>query len=166
MTPFRIEHEFRCAAPAQFWASYFDPDHRVRLDAATGIASRTVVEREDSDDTLLVVARIVPQREVPGFIRRLTGAGLDYVERQLFHKRDDRIDIDIQPAMFPSRTHIRFVYEERMIGPGRRLRSSSGEIDIRVPVVGGRVERSIRDDLQHSYQVAVPLTQEHLDSMG
>jgi hypothetical protein len=158
-----IEHEFRGPSVARFWDSYFDPAHRARLDAATGIASREVLERVDSGDTLLVVQRIVPVREIPAFVRKLTGAGLDYVERQLFHRADDRIDIDIQPSMFPSRTHMKLVYALRQVGAGRLLRTCDGEIEIRVPLVGGRIERGIRTDLEHSYEAAVPLTQEWLD---
>jgi hypothetical protein len=164
VTPLHIEHEFRTASVARFWAMYFDPEHRARLDATTGIKSREVLERDDRGDTLLVVQRIVPAREVPGWLRKLTGASLDYVERQLLTRADDRIDIDIQPSMFPSRTHMKLVYTVRQIAPDRVLRACAGEIEIRVPVFGGRIERGIRDDLEHSYASVVPLTQEWLDA--
>ncbi|HTM22280.1 MAG TPA: DUF2505 family protein [Kofleriaceae bacterium] len=164
MTPLHIEHEFRAPSVARFWDSYFDPAHRARLDAATGIASRELLERTDDGATLLVVQRIVPSREVPGWLRKLTGAGLDYVERQLLTRADDRIDIDIQPAMFPSRTHMKLIYAVRPAEPGKIVRTCDGEIEMRVPVFGGRIERHIREDLEHSYGVAVPLTQEWLDA--
>ncbi len=163
-TQFHIEHEFRAPSMARFWESYFDPAHRARLDAATGLASREVLEREDRGDTLLIVQRVKPQRELPAFVRTVTRGTLEYIERQLFTRSDDRVDIEIQPQMFTARSHLAMVYQVRELAPGRLLRTCDGEIDIRVPLIGGRIERGVRDDLMRSYDKGVPLTQEWLDN--
>lgn len=163
MTPFRFEHEFRAESAAQFWRGYFDEAHIANLDAELGLRARELVELREDDATLHRVFHVVPERELPGWLRKVTGAGLDYEERLTFHKHENRCELLVLPSLFPSRTRIEGTYDVQELGPNRLLRRFFGEIDIRVPMVGGRVERSVLADMAASYERAVPLTQHWLD---
>lgn len=164
MTPFRFEHEFRADSAAQFWRGYFDEQHIAHLDAELGLRARELKERREDESTLHRVSRVMPERELPGWLRKVTGAGLDYEEHLTFYKHENRCELLILPSLFPSRTRIEGTYDVQEVGPGRLLRRFFGTIDIRVPVLGGRVERSVLADMESSYQRAVPLTQDWLDA--
>ncbi|HUH05932.1 MAG TPA: DUF2505 family protein [Kofleriaceae bacterium] len=164
MTPFRFEHEFRADSAAQFWRGYFDEQHIAHLDAELGLRARELKERREDEHTLYRVVRVVPERELPGWLRKLTGAGLDYEERLTFHKDENRCELLILPSLFSSRTRIEGTYDVQELGPGRLLRRFFGEIDIRVPVIGGRVERSVLADMESSYRRAMVMTQAWLDA--
>lgn len=163
MTPFSFEHEFNCADPAAFWRCYFDPEHEARLDEALGLQSREILEDTDDGTTRLVRCRVVPKRQIPGWLRAVTRAGLEYEEESTFYKADDRIEIHIHPALMSGRTRIDCTYSVVAIEPGRVSRRFEGEIEMRIPVIGGRLERAIVRDMEASYEVAVPLTQACLD---
>jgi len=163
VTPFLFEHEFQCADPAAFWRCYFDEEHEARLDEALGLQAREVLEDTDDGTTRLLRYRVVPKRQIPGWLRAVTRAGLEYDEESIFYKADNRIEISIRPALMPGRTRIESTYSVVAIEPGRVLRRCEGEIEMRIPVIGGRLERAIVRDMEASYEVAVPLTQACLD---
>jgi hypothetical protein len=161
--PFDFEHDFRTPSVDAYWRCYFDPDHVARLDEALGLRGRELLERQEDDDTLVRRFHVVPARQIPGWLRKVAGGGLDYEERSTFYKADDRIEIEILPSLLAKRTRIAGTYTVVPVGDGVVRRRWCGEVDVRAPVIGGRVERAVVSDMEKSYAIAVPMTQDCLD---
>ena len=99
MTPFCFEHVFRAPSIAAVFAAYFDPEHAVQQDQRLAIIERTVLENRDTADELVRVSRVVPKRQLPAFLRPFVAGPLHYVERAIWRKREDRIDLEIAPGV-------------------------------------------------------------------
>lgn len=163
MTPFRIEHEFRCQSVEAFWDLFFDDEHAAALDEHTDIEEREVVERRDEGDKLYRTIRMRPKRQLPGWFRKLTKKELAYTQNEVFHKAENRIEIEIVPTVFSGKTEIKSVYTLTEVAPGRYNRVFEGSISIKVPMFGKRIERSILQDMEKSYELGAALTQRRLD---
>lgn len=163
---FAFEHEFRAPSLEAYWRCYLDPVHVGRLDAELGLKSRELLESTETDGGLYRRFHIVPGRELPGWLQKITRAGLAYEERSTFRRADNCIDVEVIPEMFTERTTIRGLYSLELVGEGRVVRRFAGAVEVRVAVVGKRVERAIVEDMARSYEVAIPLTQACLDRQG
>jgi hypothetical protein len=163
VTPFRIEHEFRASSAEEFWDLFFDDEHAAALDEHTDIEEREVVERRDEGDTLYRTIKLRPKRQLPGWFRKLTKKELAYTQKEVFHKSDNRVEIEIVPTIFAGKTEIKTTYTLEEVAPGRFSRVFEGSISIRVPMFGRRIEKSIIEDMKRSYEVGAAVTQRRLD---
>lgn len=163
-TPFRFEHEFRAPSAAVIVAAYFDASLQAEQDVASRIRSREVLERLDEPDRLTVVTKVFPERQLPAFVRPFVDGPLHYVERTVWDKRADRIDLDIRPSIMGKRTQIRMIYTVTESGPGRVRRIAEGDVTVEISLIGGRVERAIVDDLAQSLPRTAACTQAWLDA--
>jgi hypothetical protein len=61
------------------------------------------------------------------------------------------------------RAHIGATYRVAPVGPGRVRRVYEGKATVKIPLVGGRVERGSVDELEASLKRTAQCTQEWLD---
>lgn len=163
MTPFCFEHVFAAPSPAAVFAAYFDKDQQAEQDRAIDIAEREVLELTDRGDELYRVTRIVPRRQLPGFLRPFVSGPLHYLETQRWRRSEDRIDIEIRPSLTSGRTRIEASYELKQVRPGSVLRRYAGTVSVNISLVSARVERGIVGEFERSMPVAAACTQAWLD---
>jgi len=163
VTPFRIAHEFRCPSLELYWRVYFDDSHVANLDEQTGVDVRTLVERREDDDTVFRHLEIKPKRQLPAFLRKLVKRELGFSQKETFFKRENRIEMEVIPTIFPGRSEIKSVYTAEMVGPDKLVRAYEGTISIKVPIAGRKVEKAILEDMIRSYEVGTQVTQKRLD---
>ncbi|MCE9578191.1 MAG: DUF2505 domain-containing protein [Deltaproteobacteria bacterium] len=164
MTPFRFEHEFRAPSVAVIFEAYFDAALQAQQDLASKIRAREVIEREETADHRIVVTKVFPERQLPAVVRPLVSGPLHYVERTVWDKHADRMDLDIRPSLLGKRTQIRVAYTVAQIAPGRVLRVCEGDATVEVALIGGRVERSIIEDMAETLPRVAACTQAWLDA--
>ena len=162
MTPFRIEHEFR-GELARFWQVFFDESCMREQYRQVGVKEFAVLELVDEGETIRRTIHVVPNRDLPVVIRKITGATLGYTEHLTFTRSANRVDIHIVPSTLPERTQIAGVYSVTPLAPGRMLRVFEGSIAIDVPLLGRRIERTVLDDMTTSYAAGARVTQTWLD---
>lgn len=163
MTPFRFEHTYRTASPAEVFATYFDPQHAAEEDRLAGVASREILEMADRVDTLVRVCRVRPSRQLPAVLRALVGPDLSYDETVVWHKAHDRIEYDIRPRVLSGRVHITATYQLSQRGPGQVRRVYEGKVSAELALIGGRVERGIIEDMGKTLALTAACTQASLD---
>lgn len=163
MTPFRYEHVFRAPSVTEVLAAYFDPQHQVEQDAALDIIERTVLEDEDTPTFRRQVCRVVPKRQLPGFVQAILRGPLLYTETVRWRKPDDQIDVEILPSVLGGRARITALYGLEAAGPGQIRRRYEGEVSVEVALVGARIERGIVAEFAKSMPVATTCTQAWLD---
>jgi hypothetical protein len=160
---FVFEHVFRAPSPAVLFELYFDATHAANSDVAMGIASREILELDDAPDTRRRVSRVVPERQLPAFMRPFFPSKLHYLETVIWHKADDRMDLDVRPSLLGGRSHVLSTYRLRGEGPGLVRRTYEGSVSVEVALVGGRIERKIIADMERTLAISARCTQDYLD---
>ena len=165
MTHFKIAHEF-AADPQTYWKVFLSEPYNVALYDRIGIKERTILSRTEDEKTVKWSVRIMPKRDLPGVIKKIVGGDLGYVETSTLYRDESYIDVHIAPTLMKERTKIRGKYTVVPIGGGRVRRTFEGDIDIDLPLVGKKVEATILEDMQRSYDVAAQVTAEWLAKGG
>lgn len=163
MRPFRFEHDFRSPSVAAIFEAYFAPDCQDEQDRRVGVARREVLELEDTGGVLRRVSRVVPVRQLPAIVRPFVPGDLSYTEHVTWTRAEDRIDMRIEPAVASGRVEIVATYRLTPVADGVVRRTYEGHVSVQLPLVRGRVERAIVEDLGRSLESAAACTQEWLD---
>ena len=161
VTPFCFEHDFVAPSPSAVCAAYFAS--QVEQDRALEITERQILELEEHDDKLVRVCRVVPKRQLPALLQRFASAPLHYMERVVWHRDADAIEIEQRPSLF--RAHIRARYQVERISSGSRSlrRRYTGDVSVDVALVAARIERTIIAEFERSIPLAAVCTQNYLD---
>ena len=162
-TSFCFEHVFRASTPQLLLRAYFDPAHTAVQDAAIAVASREVLEVSDADGVFHRVTKIVPQRQLPAFMRPFFPGTLHYIEDQTWRHGTTEIACSIRPSILGGRAHITSVYRLEQAGAQAIRRTHAGSVSVEVALVGGRIERSIVADIERSMRLTAACTQTYLD---
>jgi hypothetical protein len=164
VTEFHFEFDFRAPSPAVIFEGYFDAALQAEQDRRVDVAERQLLELEDGPDTLRRVCRVVPRRQLPAIIRPFIPGDLSFTETITWRKAEDLIEMRIDPAILGGRVEILATYRVVPVGPGVMRRSFDGRVSAQVRLVGGRIERTVVEDLGRSLTLSASCTQEWLDS--
>ena len=161
MTPFRIVHTF-AADPARYWKLFFHEPFNVALYERIKVKERKVLDWKETDGTIVRSIKIVPARDLPGFIKKLVGGDLGYVESSTFYKDKDSMDVVVEPTLFKDRTTVKARYWIEPAGEGKLKRTFEGSIKVDMPLVGKKVEQFIIEDMTRGYEITTQMMNEWL----
>jgi len=165
VTHFKITHEF-ATDPATYWKVFLSEGYNVDLYERIGVKERTVLSRSEDDVSARWTVRIVPKRDLPGFLKKIVGGDLGYTEISTLDKVKNVIDVTIEPTLMKERTKIKARYTLTPLGAGRLARTFEGDITVDMPLVGRKVEAAVLEDVEKSYNVAAQVTTEWLARGG
>jgi hypothetical protein len=161
MTPFRFDHVFSAASPADVFAAYFDPQLQLEQDRALAIAKRDVIELAYRGDEICRRCVIVPRRQLPLLVRAFSSQALRYTEHAVGCRPVNQIAIELR--LFGGRGRVTALYQLESSGPGSVRRSYSGSVSVDVAVIAARIERGIVAEFERSLATAATCTQSWLD---
>lgn len=153
---FQIRHTFPCTAEA-YWAAFDDPAFNQLLDQQTS-AKRTLLSEHTQGDTKMWRMRCEPERTLPGPIQKILGVSSLSYEQQNRLGPDHVLHWEVFPNVLPDKVTAKGTVT--LIPKGNREveRLAQGEITVRLPLVGGRVEQAILTSLTESYDRAAEAT--------
>jgi hypothetical protein len=157
---FSIVHDFD-VEPAGFWALFFSEAFENELFRGLKMRSWDVFERREEGDKLFRKVKLEPDMSVPSWassVIKETG----YTEIDVFHKNDSKMDVTIVPAMLRDRFHLSGVFAVTPLGPGRCRREFKGEIRVSVPLLGGKIEKFMLEQIRNGYEQAAVITRHQL----
>jgi uncharacterized protein DUF2505 len=157
VTHFQIVHDFACDPP-RYWEVFFDEAYNVDLYRQIKVKERTMLERKEDDASIHWRVKIMPERDLPGVIKKIVGGDLGYTEISTYYKGKDYIDVRVEPTLMKERTKIAARYTLKSLEPGRVRRTFEGDIDVDLPLVGRKIEATVLDDMKKSYDVAARVT--------
>ena len=158
MTELRFEHVFDGTAGDYWWAFFSEECTRQQYEAI-GVRELELVEHSDDGTVVTRVLRVAPARDLPGFIRKLTGASLSYTETSRLDRRTGVATTEVTPSTLASRVSVRGTHQVTPLPKGRLERVFSGVIEARVPLVGPRIEAAVLADMETSYARSAAITQ-------
>jgi hypothetical protein len=160
-THFKYVHDFDCDIPA-FWKVFFNEDYNVEMYKRIKVKERKMLERKEDDASVSFAVKIMPERDLPGVVKKIVGGDLGYTERSSLNKATNRMEVNIEPSLMKDRTTIKGVYWIEQIGPGKVRRTFEGDIEVDLPLVGRKVEATVLEDVKRSYDIAAEVHREWL----
>lgn len=132
---------------------FFDDEYNRALHEHLDFRSRTIQERREDDATLWLRIEYISNQTLPWVVKKVFGDGaLSYVEDFTFHKAEHRLDTHLTPRVMASRVDSRGVMTFVDEGPGRCRRDYTIDVEVRVPVAGGKIAERMKADVEASYR--------------
>lgn len=158
----RIEHTFDLPADQFFEKVFYNEEFNEQLFKKLNFKEREV-HTEDRGDTIYRVVRQVPERDIPGPVKKVLGSGrLEYEERSTYRKGGLHADIEVIPSLKPEKVKIHGKFWVEPMGDARCRRIFELEVKVSVFGVGGLIEKTIIKETEESYDTASRLTAEYL----
>ena len=157
---FSFSHEFD-TTPEGFWAVFWDEAYNTELYRALAIKERVVVKDSEENGVRRRSQRLEPSVPVPGWAASVL-KDLSYTEHDVFHRDRSSMDVTVEPVMGKERFQLGGVFSVTPAGPGRCRREFRGEVKISVPLLGGKIEKLMVDQLRDAYDNAARVTRDFL----
>jgi hypothetical protein len=157
---FEIKHAFSCT-PDQLWELFEDATYEAKLAAASG-AGREVLERREEAGELLVRRKISAKRELPAAFAKIIGT------EQISYEQETRRAPGADTMRWRILPH---VLQDRFKGagttvvratPGGCERIIAGELSIAIPLMGGKLEARLIEDITAGYDKGAAVLRELL----
>jgi hypothetical protein len=161
---FDFVHEFS-ATPALYWELFFDADYNTDMFKRLRMKEYKVLEfrKEGDGETLYRTQRLIPERQVPGPVRKAIGGEFGYVEKNVYHRSKSAMDVVITPTIMSERFDLKGVYGIEAVGADRVRRYFRGTMKVSFPLLGGQIEKFVHNDMRDSYDSAAAVTKEWLE---
>jgi hypothetical protein len=141
----RFSHRLRYeASPADVQAMLTDPAFREKVCVAMEASRHHVAIEPSGPAVAVVVEQTQPARGIPSFAKRFLGDQIDIVQRESWAdgtSADLTVDLPGKPAQFVGRITL------EPDGDGT-VETVSGDVAVRVPLVGGKLEGLVGDLLK------------------
>ncbi len=154
--------------PSTWWNLMEDAAFLADTDRNSGVTRETLANDpgKGRDGRRLLHVRWTSQRELPGVVKKVLGA--DYLSYELIqHMDDERFHMiwEIVPPISKDRFHGEgeFWLEE---APGGTVRKVTGSIDIRIPIVGGRIEKLLAAEISKGHAANAKTAMDWLKTQG
>lgn len=132
------------ATPGEVYAMLADPAFREKVCAAMQATRHSVTIEPSGAGMSVVMEQTQPARGIPSFAKRFVGDEMDIVQRESWtdgSSAELTIDLPGKPGRFAGRI--------TMAGDGdRTVETVAGDVSVKVPLVGGKLEALIGDLLQ------------------
>lgn len=162
-TSFRFEHTFRAASAETVLRAYFDPDHLAAQDKVGELTGREVLEEREDETVKACTWKVSSQKPLPLFARPFVDGGrLTYKEAMTWRKRDGEIDLVITPQIMNGRVQLTALYKLAQAGEHQVRRTYSGSVSVDIRLVGGKIERSVVQQIEEGIPLMFQCTQDWL----
>lgn len=158
---FELIHHFDADLDAFVKTVYFDPELNKRLLKMKNISDRRVKELNDGPDKATRVMFIEVAAAIPKEVRSIVGERLGWNEVSTLDKKTNTITFEIQPTVkLPLECGGK--YEMRQEAPGKILRRISGDVKVKIPLLGKTIEKIIVNQLVESFEQEQGIVKEYL----
>ena len=156
-----IRNTFPCDATT-LWEVFDSPEFDRRLEAESGVRREVVSESQDGDIGVRVL-RCISKKELPGFMAKAMGSKhLEYTQTSRFDPKTNTLEWDVVPTVMADRVTAKGRTTVTSAGDGCE-RHVQGEIKVRLPLVGGRIEKKLMEEIGSSYERAAEITNELIE---
>lgn len=139
-----------------------DPAFQDRLTGLPNVAERTVVRDEPGPDgTRERVIRYRFGGDLPGPVKAVVGSAVSWDEVGRYDPGSHTWTFHIEPHVAKDKLECRGSYRFAADGEGS-VREVEVDLRVRVPLVGGRVERAIRDGLVDTLEAEARLLRDYV----
>lgn len=155
----RIDHRIDIPADRFYETVYFNEDFNAKLYAALSFRERRLLAHEDRGDTVYREVLQIPERDLPGAVKKAMGADqLAYTEKSTFHRKTGKVDVDIVSSVRPDKVKVHGTFWIEPDGPDHCRRFFELAVKVDIFAIGGMVEKLIMDDVVRGYDKSAEFT--------
>jgi hypothetical protein len=159
---FSFVHEFDIDVD-NYWKIFLSRPFVDEMYRDLRMKSHQIVKQEDDGKIFHRVVEIVPTTPVPGFMQSIVKA-TDYTEIDRLDWSTSVMEVIIQTAMFKDRFDMKGLYTVSPLDGGKRCRREfRGAVKVSIPLIGGRIEKYMMEQLRDSYEIASQTTRRWVD---
>ena len=155
---FSFAHDFDID-PQGFWDLFFSKPYEEDLYKRLKIRTRTVLEHKDEGNLVRRTQRMEPELAVPSWAASVI-KDTGYTEYDVLDKATSKMAVRIEPMLMKERFQMSSSFNVTPLGPRRCRREFAGEVKILVPLLGGRIEKLMIDQMREAYDTAAQVTRE------
>ena len=170
MIEYEIVDEFP-TTPDKYWDMFFSEAYNAALWKPLDIEWELLEFRREGEGEAEVIHRVqrqTPKRDVPSALRKLVKDAISYEERNVWRRADNTMQVVTTPNFFADKFSASGVYKLVPLGPNKLKRVWTARCECKVPLVGGKVEKHVVDEVKRSYQATTIFTRkwiaEHLSA--
>jgi len=148
-----------------YWQVFFDDAYNAELYKRLKVGREVLEVKQEGEGESLIVRRKIklsPQREVPALVAKFVKGAITYTEQGVFTARTNTLEIVTIPGFMADQLTTRGTYKVQSIGPGKVRRTWDGEISCKIPLLGGKVEKHIVEEVTASYRDTTEFTRKWL----
>lgn len=164
MQKLQVRHTFACS-PAEYWALVWDDAFDRSVNEAAEVTKDVLEDRVEGSERV-VVSKTVPKRTLPAAVAAVVGTDrITYLQTTRYDAKAGRMTWEVVPSVFSDKISAKG-YMEVVAHPTGCERVVDGTIEVRVMMVGGRIERAIVEDVERSYHKAAEAARKWLAGPG
>lgn len=157
---YRIEDTFDVSVE-RYWEMFFSEEYNAALWPALDIGWELLVFEREGEGTQTRIRReqrLTPRREVPKFISKLVSGAITYLEKNDFSAADNAMKTVTIPGFAADRINTVGTYRLEARGPDKCARIWEGVCECRIPLIGGKVEKQLVQEVRESYRRTTDFT--------
>jgi hypothetical protein len=159
---FSFVHEFDID-PAGYWKIFLAPEFNKDMFGELKMKEYKVLKQEDDGKKFHRVQLAEPSTPVPSFLQSIVKS-TGYTEIDELDWATNTMDINIETQMFKDRFKMSGKYIVTPLDGGKRCRREfKGEVKVSVPLLGGKIEKFMMEQLRDSYDVAARVTRRWIE---
>ncbi|MEM9453630.1 MAG: DUF2505 domain-containing protein [Myxococcota bacterium] len=159
---YRIEDTFDVSAE-RYWEMFFSEEYNSALWPALDIGWELLsFERsgEGPQTRIHREQRLTPNREVPKLISKFVSGAITYVEKNDFVAADNAMKSVTIPGFAADRINTVGTYRVEPLGDAKCKRVWDGVCECRIPLIGGKVEKMLVEEVHESYRRTTDFTRD------
>ncbi len=151
-----VRHEFPCTV-AEFWTAFWDAELDRRIQRGAGLVRSLTTERTEGT-TRFLKYRYTPDKTLPAAVAKVLGTDkLVYDQELTFDGATQHLRWKVIPLIMPEKIASEGTFSV-VASPGGCTRTVDGVIEVRIPLIGGRIEAAILQEVEASYASAAAIT--------
>lgn len=157
---FSMSHHFDCT-PQELWDIFESREFDDRLEEETGVR-REVLDERSVDGIIHKKLKCISLKELPAVMKKALGT--DHLEFEQTNELDREASVlkwDVVTPFLTDRVDAGGKTRVEPSGEGC-TRTIEGEITIRLPLVGKKMEKKLSENLRDSYEKAATIAREML----
>ena len=161
---YTLTDDFDTTIP-HYWEVFFDDAYNAELYKRLKIGREVLdVQREGEGESLIIrrKVKLTPQREVPALFARFVKGAITYTEQNVYTARTSTMEVVTIPGFMADALTTRGIYKVTTVGPGKVRRTWDGDIVCKIPLVGGKVEKGIAEEVTQGYRDTTEFTRKWL----
>jgi uncharacterized protein DUF2505 len=159
---YTIEDTFDVSA-ASYWETFFSEEFNRAMWPALDITWEPIsLERKREGESLEIVRvqKLTPKRELPALVQKFVKGALSYTERNEFKARENSMRTKTTPSFMADKIDTYGVYRLEELGPNRVKRIWDGTFDCSIPLIGGKIEKMLVEEVRESYRRSTEFTRQ------
>jgi Protein of unknown function (DUF2505) len=164
MIEYEISDEFPISVD-RYWDMFFSDEYNAALWKTLDI-DRVIIEfrREGSgpDEVIHRVQKLTPKRDVPAVLSKLVKGAVSYEERNVWRRRDNCMEVITIPNFFADKFTAKGTYRLVPRGADKVERVWKANCECRVPLLGGKVEQHVVEEVKKSYRATTAFTRKYI----